>query len=93
MISYIIYIIINLIISLYILIKNDEIAYLQKLIKIKDREINTLRMIINNKNRKIYHRLSCLFAKFPLEPRIHYESEWVFLLNFFDENCVPLWHL
>ena len=54
MISYIIYIIINLIISLYILIKNDEIAYLQKLIKIKDREINTLRIIINNKNRKIY---------------------------------------
>ncbi len=54
MISYIIYIIINLIISLYILIKNDEIAYLQKLIKNKDREINTLRIIINNKNRKIY---------------------------------------
>jgi hypothetical protein len=54
MISYIIYIIINLIISLYILIKNDEIAYLQKLIKIKDKEINTLRIIINNKNRKIY---------------------------------------
>jgi hypothetical protein len=54
MISYIIYIIINLIISLYILIKNDEIAYLQKLIKIKDKEINTLRIIINNKNSKIY---------------------------------------
>ena len=55
MISYIIYIIINLIISLYILIKNDEIAYLQKLIKIKDKEINTLRIIINNINFIIWY--------------------------------------
>lgn len=33
---------------------NDELAILNKIIKNKEKEINDLKMIIINKNRKIY---------------------------------------
>lgn len=54
MLTYIIYMILNLIIALFILLKNDEIKKLENIINSKDREINDLKMIIINKNRKIY---------------------------------------
>lgn len=54
MISFILNIIIHLLISLYILTMNDEIAKLNRIIKYKEKEINDLKMIIINKNRKIY---------------------------------------
>jgi hypothetical protein len=54
MIVNIIYIIINLIITIYMLMKNEEVAKLEKIIKHKDREITYLKMIVNNKNKKIY---------------------------------------
>ena len=54
MISFLLNIIIHLLISLYILTINDEIATLNRIIKNKEKEINDLKMIIINKNRKIY---------------------------------------
>lgn len=54
MIIYLIFTIINFIIGLSILLKNDEIKNLENTIIRKDREINDLKMIIINKNKKIY---------------------------------------
>jgi hypothetical protein len=54
MLTFLIYMIINLIISLFILLKNDEIKKLENIIICKDREINDLKIIIINKNKKIY---------------------------------------
>jgi len=54
MLTFLIYMIINLIISLFILLQDDEIKKLKNIIIRKDREINDLKIIIINKNKKIY---------------------------------------
>jgi len=54
MLTIFIYMIINLIISLFILSLDEDIKKLKNIIICKDREINDLKMIIINKNKKIY---------------------------------------